>query len=143
LRFSTNSEEENKQNSSWISKSSIMCRLWLDPHKSFMVYLLVGHWLSRKSSISVQAYVQDRHMARISFMHQKLLGCSPTGATRVRSNEGKSLYSRLLVEPPVRNSASPTSATTTRWQLNLRQRIYISFIFICIYTYIYTHTHTI
>jgi hypothetical protein len=43
------------------------------------------------------------------------IGRFPTKAMRLRfDQEKKSLYSRLLVEPSVRNGASPTSATTMR-----------------------------
>jgi hypothetical protein len=47
--------------------------------------------------------------------HSSVFGRSPTETTRLRfDQEIKSLYSRLLVEPSVRNGASPTSATTMR-----------------------------
>jgi hypothetical protein len=49
----------------------------------------------------------------ICTFHQIVLGRSPTEATRLRFvQEKKSVYSRLLVEPSVRNGASPTSSTT-------------------------------
>jgi hypothetical protein len=48
-----------------------------------------------------------------TMMSKGTLSRSPTEATRLRfDQEEKLLYSRLLVEPSIRNGASPTSAIT-------------------------------